>query len=131
MFFKKIMLKPSSDEKLNHNLISNVYEILRNEPFLYEEVYNDLRGGLKKLDSHPDLKIKYSQFDLFNIFKNHSPSDNFDKEAANDSYLETLLYDEIEKIWSEIELNDNWTLFNNKIDSINILKKKNQKYGLG
>ena len=131
MFFKKIMLKPSSDEKLNHNLISNVYEILRNESFLYEEVYNDLRGGLKKLDFHPDLKKKYSQFDLLNIFKNHSPSDNFDMEAANDSYLETLLYDEIEKIWSEIEVNDNWTLFNNKIDSINILKKKNQKYGLG
>ena len=131
IFFKKIMLKPNSNELLNHKLISDIYEILRNEPFLYEEIYNDLRGGLKKLNLNPNLKKKYSKFDIFNIFKNHTSSDNFDEMTANDSNLETLLYDEIEKIWTEIELNDNWTLFNNKIDSINILKKKNQRYGLG
>ena len=44
---------------------------------------------------------------------------------------ETLLYDEIEKIWHDIDNNDDWSLFNKKIDSINIFKKANNNHGLG
>jgi Zn-dependent M32 family carboxypeptidase len=44
---------------------------------------------------------------------------------------ETLLYDEIEKIWHDIDKNDDWSLFNNKIDSISKLKEANIINGLG
>jgi Zn-dependent M32 family carboxypeptidase len=44
---------------------------------------------------------------------------------------ETLLYDEIEKIWDDIDKKDDWSLFNQKIDSINSLKQANINYGLG
>ena len=44
---------------------------------------------------------------------------------------ETLLYDEIEKIWDDIDKKDDWSLFNQKIDSINRFKQANINYGLG
>ena len=44
---------------------------------------------------------------------------------------ETLHYDEIEKIWEAIDKNDDWSLFNNKIDSISKLKEANIINGLG
>ena len=44
---------------------------------------------------------------------------------------ETLHYNEIEKIWEAIDKNDDWSLFNNKIDSISKLKEANIINGLG
>ena len=44
---------------------------------------------------------------------------------------ETLLYEEIEKIWYQIEKNDDWSLFNKKINSINEYKRIVSKNGLG
>jgi len=40
-------------------------------------------------------------------------------------------YNEIEKIWEAIDKNDDWSLFNNKIDSISKLKEANIINGLG
>ena len=45
--------------------------------------------------------------------------------------LETLLYEEIEKIWYQIDKNDDWSLFNKKINSIKEYKINVSKNGLG
>ena len=77
-----------------------------------EEQKNKIKNGLK-------------------IFKNHEIFNNLDIKSLTQIPRETLLYDEIEKIWHDIDNNDDWSLFNKKIDSINIFKQANTNHGLG
>ena len=69
--------------------------------------------------------------DLDTIFKNHEIFNNLDIKSLTQIPKETFLYDEIEKIWHDIDNNDDWSLFNKKIDSINIFKQANINHGLG
>ena len=115
----------------NQKLLNDVYEILLKSPYLYEEVYNDLRGGRQRLNIQNEIKHKYKNYDLDSIFKNHEIFNNLDVKSLTQIPKETLLYDEIEKIWHDIDNNDDWSLFNKKIDSINIFKQANINHGLG
>ena len=124
-------LKPSKLQLHNQKLLNDVYEILLKSPYLYEEVYNDLRGGRQRLNIQTEIKRKYKNYDLDSIFKNHEIFNNLDVKSLTQIPKETLLYDEIEKIWYDIDNNDDWSLFNKKIDSINIFKKANNNHGLG
>ena len=65
------------------------------------------------------------------IFENHEISNDYDFKLLIKIPRETLLYDEIEKIWDDIDKKDDWSLFNQKIDSINIFKQANINHGLG
>ena len=67
--------------------------------------------------------------DLEKIFCNQETVMGFD--YFHPFKLETLLYDEIEKIWSQIDKNDDWSLFNKKINSIKEYKRNVSKNGLG
>ena len=78
-----------------------------------------------------ELKQKYKNFNLDKIFENHEISNNIDLKLLMKIPRETLLYDEIEKIWDDIDKKDDWSLFNQKIDSINSFKQANINYGLG
>ena len=124
-------LKPSKLQLDNNKLLNDVYEILLKSPYLYEEVYNDLRGGRQRLNIQTEIKHKYKNYDLDSIFKNHEIFNNLDVKSLTQIPKETLLYDEIEKIWHDIDNNDDWSLFNKKIDSINIFKQANINHGLG
>jgi hypothetical protein len=68
---------------------------------------------------------------LDKIFENHEISNDHDLKLLIKMPRETLLYDEIEKIWDDIDKKDDWSLFNQKIDSINIFKQANINHGLG
>jgi uncharacterized protein YdiU (UPF0061 family) len=131
LFFKRLSLKPSKLQLHNQKLLNDVYEILLKSPYLYEEVYNDLRGGRQRLNIQNEIKHKYKNYDLDTIFKNHEIFNNLDIKSLTQIPKETLLYDEIEKIWHDIDNNDDWSLFNKKIDSINIFKQANINHGLG
>ena len=131
LFFKRLSLKPSKLQLHNQKLLNDVYEILLKSPYLYEEVYNDLRGGRQRLNIQTEIKRKYKNYDLDSIFKNHEIFNNLDVKSLTQIPKETLLYDEIEKIWHDIDNNDDWSLFNKKIDSINIFKQANINHGLG
>ena len=102
-----------------------------NNKFLYEEIFYDLKGGKEIITFNNGLKQKYKNYDLDKIFNNHEIIDNFNVKFINSLPLETLLYDEIEKIWDQIDKNDDWSLFNQKIDSINKFKIANLNHGLG
>ena len=78
-----------------------------------------------------ELKQKYKSFNLDKIFENHEISNNYDLKSLLKIPRETLLYDEIEKIWDDIDKKDDWSLFNQKIDSINRFKQANINHGLG
>ena len=65
------------------------------------------------------------------MFKTHEIINNLDVKFVSQIPKETLLYDEIEKIWHDIDNKYDWSLFNKKIDSINIFKQVNINHGLG
>ena len=130
LFFKRLSLK-SSNNNHDQNLLKDFYHILSNSEFLYEEVFFDLKGGKEKIKMFSELKKKYKNFNLEKIFHNHEKANNFHTKSINFLFLETLLYEEIEKIWQQIDKNDDWSLFNHKIDSINKYKTANLDHGLG
>ncbi len=131
LFFLRLALQPNNLESKNQKLLLDFYEILNKEPYLYEEVYNDLRGGKERLNFQIELKQKYKKFNLDKIFENHEMSKDNNIKSLINLPRETLLYDEIEKIWDDIDKKDDWSLFNRKIDSINIFKQANINNGLG
>ncbi len=129
LFLKRLSLK--SNIKENQNLLNDFYKILIDSPFLYEEVYHDLKGGKERVKYQPELKKKYSKFNLDEIFNHHEIINITDIRSLVETPKETLLYEEIENIWKDIDKNDDWSLFNKKIDSINIFKQANLNHGLG
>ena len=131
LFFQRLGLQPNILDSNNQKLLKDFYEILIKSPYLYEEIYHDLRGGKEKVNFQTELKQKYKNFNLDKIFENHELSNDYDFKLLIKIPRETLLYDEIEKIWDDIDKKDDWSLFNQKIDSINRFKKANINYGLG
>ena len=129
LFFKKLLLKPSEDLENNQKFLNEFYQILSHYPYLYEEIFYDLRGGRQNKRFQKEIKIKYKDHDLDKIFCNQEAIIDFDYLESFE--LETLLYEEIEKIWFQIDKNDDWSLFNKKINSINEYKKKLSINGLG
>ena len=131
LFFKRLMIKPNSDSAKNNEILNAFYQILSDQEFSFEEVYYDLRGGLEKIKNRKDLIQKYQKYQLEKIFQNHDPINEINLNNLNLIPYETLHYNEIEKIWEAIDKNDDWSLFNNKIDSISKLKEANIINGLG
>ncbi len=131
LFFKRLSLQPSNSQSHNQKLLNDFYEILLKSPYLYEEVYDDLRGGRQRINIQTKIKQKYKNYDLDSIFQNHEILNNLDIKSLTQIPKETLLHNEIEKIWNDIDKYDDWTLFNKKIDSINIFKQVNNNHGLG
>ena len=131
LFFKRLMIKPNSDSAKNNKILEAFYRILGDQEFFFEEVYYDLRGGSAKIKNRKDLIQKYQKYQLEKIFQNHDPINEINLNNLNLIPYETLHYNEIEKIWEAIDKNDDWSLFNNKIDSISKLKEANIINGLG
>ena len=131
LFFKRLMIKPNVNPKINTKFLNDFYQILIDQDFFYEEVYYDLRGGMKKIKNRKDLNQKYNKYNLEKIFQNHDSIQELSLDKLNLIPYETLFYDEIEKIWNAIDNYDDWSLFNNKIGSINKLKEANIINGLG
>jgi len=129
LFFKKLLLKPSENLENNQKFLNEFYQILSHYPYLYEEIFYDLRGGRQNKRFQKEIKIKYKDHDLEKIFCNQEAIIDFDYLEPFE--LETLLYEEIEKIWFQIDKNDDWSLFNKKINSINEYKNKLSINGLG
>ena len=131
LLFKRLMIKPHINPNHNTRFLNQFYQILSDQDFFYEEVYYDLRGGMQKIKNRKDLNQKYQKYNLEKIFQNHDSIQDLSLDKLNLIPYETLYYDEIEKIWDAIYKYDDWSLFNNKIDSINKLKEANIINGLG
>ena len=128
-FFKKLSLKPSDSRENNQKFLNDFYQILSHYPYLYEEIFFDFRGGRQNKRFQKEIKIKYKNHDLEKIFCNQQAV--MELNHFEPFKLETLLYEEIEKIWYQIDKNDDWSLFNKKINSIKEYKINVSKNGLG
>ena len=129
LFFKKLSLKPSDNRENNQKFLNDFYQILIHYPYLFEEIFYDFRGGRQNKRFQKEIKIKYKNHDLEKIFCNQQAVMEFNHFEP--FKLETLLYEEIEKIWYQIDKNDDWSLFNKKINSIKEYKINVSKNGLG
>ena len=129
LFFKKLSLKPSDNRENNQKFLNDFYQILIHYPYLFEEIFYDFRGGRQNKRFQKEIKNKYKNHDLEKIFCNQQAVMEFNHFEP--FKLETLLYEEIEKIWYQIDKNDDWSLFNKKINSIKEYKRNVSKNGLG
>ena len=97
----------------NQDLLKVFYELSSSKKFLYEEVFFDF----KNIQLNEDLvNKKYSSYSFLKEFKKFEKTN--DVRSSNKERV-TLLYDEIEKIWQSINDKDDWSLFDNKLKSIN------------
>ena len=97
----------------NQDLLKGFYELSSSKKFLYEEVFFDF----KNIQLNEDfVNKKYSPYSFLKEFKKFEKTN--DVRSSNKEIV-TLLYDEIEKIWQSINDKDDWSLFDNKLKSIN------------
>ena len=112
ILFKRLEIVMKSDTE-NQDLLKVFYELSSSKKFLYEEVFFDF----KNIQLNEDLvNKKYSSYSFLKEFKKFEKTN--DVRSSNKEIV-TLLYDEIEKIWQSINDKDDWSLFDNKLKSIN------------
>ncbi len=123
LFFKRLNLKQTETQK-DEELLKLYFSFLEeNKDCLYEQTFFDLHSAdISRLEKSPQkefyqsesfekLKISLADFEIEDIPK------------AKHSYFQnprpcTLLIDEIESIWKEIDSTDDWSKFHAKIDQI-------------
>lgn len=115
-----------SEELLTHffSWISDISEKITTLPFKkspsYEEFYFYLKS---RLLNSTHLNTAFKPFEeqtqrlisFIETFFELSNSDQINYKSTSQEYPETLLIDEIETIWSLIDSEDDWSLFNKKI----------------
>lgn len=99
--------------------ISEFFKLLEENNLFFEKTFFDFHSfnlDSKKLNT-------YEKYDCRHLFKAFEKSEVTDYKLATTDYYkntlpETLLIEEIEHIWDAIAKNDDWSLFNNKLQSI-------------
>lgn len=123
LFFRRLNLKPKNTEA-DEVLLKIYFTFLEeNKGCFFEQTFFDLHSGdISRLEKSPQkksyetesfhqLKIALAQFEVADVAK------------AKHSYFQnekpcTLLIDEVESIWKEIDTSDDWSRFYAKIDQI-------------
>ncbi len=126
-FQKRLNLKANCSDELQGEAISLFFQLMEQKKLDFEKTFFDF-------NSFSSARLEKSeQATLYkgNIFDNLKDILNLfeiaDGKVKTNNYFsslqpETLLIDEIETIWSAIDLNDDWNLFNAKINSIRRLR---------
>ncbi len=110
--FKRLNIVMMSDVQ-NQKLLNLFYELQASKKFFYEEIFYDF----KNLPLNQDLvNKKYSSYPFLDEFKKFEQINQI--KDINKNFI-SLFYDDIENIWQAINDHDNWSLFDNKIKSIN------------
>ncbi len=99
--------------------ISEFFKLLEENKLLFEQTFFDFNSF--NLSS---VKLKkYEKFDTQNLFSAFSKAEILDVNLLSSDYFkneipEALLIDEIESIWAAISKNDDWSQFDQKLQSI-------------
>lgn len=117
-FAKRLNLKFKSTDDCAVALAA-FFQFMEENKLGFEQTFFDFHS----FQINSEKLKKYNTIDTTNLFKAFENAEIQDQSKAQLKYFknekpETLLIDEIEKIWSEIDQNDNWSLFNNKLQSI-------------
>ena len=123
LFFHRLNLTPQDEEK-NDELLSRFYLFLAKSKIGYEQAFYDLFSGLDESRLARSPASAFYQGEEFENLKQCLKSFSVaDSQKIQNKYFQsskacTLLIDEIENIWSAIAQNDDWSIFNQKIDQI-------------
>ena len=115
LFLKKLHLKPQS-ENLVKELFSLCLFYLEKSKTPYESFFHKLT--LWKSNPRQKLKELFPGDPIENIESLLSSFTLDDKKTISTKAPQTLLIDEIESIWEAIDKNDDWSLFDAKILSL-------------
>lgn len=118
-FYKRLNLKMPDQVKASH-FLTRFFDLMETNKLNFEEMFFDFNS--KRLLSNPEISGKYEKWDR-DILKELDQFEISDEEIARHIYFKdekptTLLIDEIEQIWASIAENDNWSLYESKLQSI-------------
>lgn len=119
-----VKTESDSDEVLTH-----FFQFLEESKSPYEQTIFDLYGGAldSRLKNSPQKNLYKGDTikKLCSSIQEHQLLDPkfMDKAYYQQQTAETLLYPEIENIWKEIDEQNNWDLFNQKIDRIRKIRE--------
>lgn len=120
-FLKKLNLQVSeTDTKKTQDLLQTVFEFLKTSKVSFEQFFFDLHSY--KICT-PDLQNKYQGEQFALILEKLGAFEIDSTELAHHPYFKnttchSLTIDEIESIWDDIEQNDNWEQFHQKISKL-------------
>lgn len=118
-FQKKINVRFRSDDQ-TARAIQLFFETLSKQATPYEEAFYNFHSSRVETNHNNNLDSISSAIELKKIISN---ADIIDQSTHHHQYFQnekpqTLIIDEIEKIWTEIAEYDQWSLFNEKIKTI-------------
>jgi uncharacterized protein YdiU (UPF0061 family) len=135
LFFKRLNLKPLGENE-NDELLSHFFLFLSKSQAPFEQTFFDFHSGLVsgRWKSSPSQSL-YQGDDFENLKASLAKFQADDQEKINHVYFQnskpsTLLIDEIESIWSDIDQKENWSTFEKKIDQIRSFRGLYQYYKL-
>ncbi len=121
-FFRRLNLRPLADAQ-DDQLIHLFYTMLSEGPKSFEKTYFDFYGGWARQGwnlKRKDLYQNTTAQDFIQLLKKYSVSDA--PQLLHPYFLDldpvTLLIQDIEELWQPIALNDDWSLFKQKLQII-------------
>ena len=133
LFLKRLNLRyrePLAEDRssLGENLLTCFYQSLEQSQIPLEQAFFDFWGGQELHRwSKSNLQHRYSQPEFQNFLQALGDFEIADRSKIQAPYWQrerpcTLLIDEIESIWSSIDLRDDWSLFESKIAEIRSMR---------
>ncbi|MDC0861244.1 YdiU family protein [Alphaproteobacteria bacterium] len=114
--FKRLNIFMKSDSE-NLELLNSFYELQTTKHFFYEEIFYDFKNFPQNYDY---VSKKYSSYTFLKEFKKFQQV--YEVNSVNEKFIR-LFYDDIENIWNAINDEDDWSLFDKKIKSINNIRE--------
>ena len=114
--FKRLNITMKSEAE-NLELLNSFYELQTTKHFFYEEIFHDFKNFLQNYDY---VSKKYSSYSFLKEFKKFHQVQEVN--SINEKFIR-LFYDDIENIWNAINDEDNWSLFDKKLKSINKIRE--------
>ncbi len=123
------------DESTDDDLLMAAFNFLASSQITFEQFFFDWYGGRESqgraLQSPEAAAYKGETYEHFLTIISQWPATDEAKRELASSYFTnarpcTLLIDEIEAIWAPIESDNDWSLFNSKIEAI---RERAQAYG--
>ncbi|MFZ3229473.1 MAG: YdiU family protein [Pseudobdellovibrio sp.] len=116
-----------ADMELVAETISLFFQLMEENKLLFEQTFFDFHSFSLSRIQNSVQKQFYTGPIFIALLKKLEQMKIHDLEKANHTYFSkekpsTLLIDEIESIWNFIDKNDDWSLFENKLQSIRAMR---------
>jgi serine/tyrosine/threonine adenylyltransferase len=122
-FFRRLNLVPLGDER-DDQLIQGFYQMLSSGPKNFEPAFFDFFGGFErqgwKTSTEKESYLDSASLEFIEILKSFKVT--HPSSLTHPYFLrskpETLLIQDVEKVWASIALRDDWGIFEQKIKNI-------------